>query len=155
VRSRAEVARLAAERALHAVGEVGVAPVQDLAEEVREQLDELAGQVLIRGSREVVDRDRHVADFPAGRLGDLAHRFGERQEPRPGQLVEPPDVAVVCQRRDGDVGDVVRVDERLGHVAGGQRHLAAPDPLDDVVLAEVLGEPCGAHDRQLHYRAAR
>jgi hypothetical protein len=47
-------------------------------------------------------------------------------------------VAVVRQRRDRDVGDVVGVDERLGHVARGQRHLAAPDPVDDVVLAEVL-----------------
>ena len=38
-----EVARLAAEGALHAVGQVGVAAVEDLAEQVGEELDDLAG----------------------------------------------------------------------------------------------------------------
>ena len=86
---------LAAEGALDSVRQVRVAAVQDFAEQIGEQLDELAGQVLIGGGRKVLDRDRHVADLPAGRVGDLVHSRGERQEPGPGQLVELADVPVV------------------------------------------------------------
>ena len=56
---------------------------------------------------------------------------------------------IVGQRRDRDVGDVVGVDERLGRVSGRERDLAAQDLLAPVVLAEVLGEPGRAQDRQL------
>ena len=60
----------------------------------------------------------HVRDLAAGGAGDLVHRLGERQQARAGQLVELADVAVVGERGDGDVGDVVGVDERLRRVAG-------------------------------------
>jgi hypothetical protein len=58
-------------------------------------------------------------------------------------------VAVVGERLDGDVGDVVGVDERRGNVAGREPDLAAQDVLAHVVLAEVLHEPRRAQDGQL------
>ena len=61
---------------------------------------------------------------------------------------------VVGQRRDRDVGDVVGVDERLRGVTGRKGDLAAEHVLEHVVLAEVLGEPGRAHDRQLGARVA-
>jgi hypothetical protein len=58
-------------------------------------------------------------------------------------------VPVVRERRDRDVGDVVGVHERLGHVAGGQSDLAAHDEIPPEVLAEVLREPRRANDREV------
>jgi hypothetical protein len=58
-------------------------------------------------------------------------------------------VPIVGQRRDRDIGDVVGVDERLGRVSGRKRNLARLDLFLPVVLAEVLGEPGRAQDRQL------
>ena len=68
----------------------------------------------------LLDGDRHVADVPARRLGDLADGVGERHQPRAGQLVDLADVAVVGERRHRDVGDVVGVDERLELIGGGK-----------------------------------
>ena len=82
------------------------------------------------------------------RRGDLVDRLGEGQQARAGQLVQLADVAVIGERGDGDVGDVVGVDERLGGVAGRERHLAAEHVVEHVVLAEVLREPRRAHDGQ-------
>ena len=45
-----EVLRLPPEGALHAVRQVGVAPVEHLAEQVGEQVDELARYALLGGS---------------------------------------------------------------------------------------------------------
>ena len=78
--------------------------------------------------------------------------LGEGQQPGPGQLVELANVALVGQRRDRDIRDVVRVDERLGCLTRRQGHLAAHHGLAPVVLAEVLREPGRAHDRQLGAR---
>ena len=142
-----EVARGAAERALDAVGESRVAAVEDLGEQVAQQRDDVGGDAMageLLG--EVRVGDRREADVPAGGVGDLADRVGEREQPRPGQLVELPGVAVLRERGDGDVGDVVGVDERLGHVADRQRDLAGQHGLAQVVLAEVLAEPAAADD---------
>ena len=54
---------------------------------------------------------------------------------------------VLRQRGDGDVGDVLDVDERLAHVAERQRQRALDDALEEEALAEVLGEPAAADDR--------
>ncbi len=45
---------------------------------------------------------------------------------------------VLRQRRDGDIGDIVGVDERLEDVLRREYDLAAEDRLQEVVLAEVL-----------------
>jgi hypothetical protein len=47
---------------------VGVATVEDLAEEVGEQLDELRRDVLVGGGGKVLDRNRDVPELPPGRL---------------------------------------------------------------------------------------
>jgi hypothetical protein len=84
-----EVAGLAAERAGHAVGHVRVTAVQDLAVQVRKQVDDLSRDaLLIGGSGVLFDRHGLVADVPAGRLGDLADGVGEGEQARLGQLVE-------------------------------------------------------------------
>src|SRR6516165_9941438 len=58
-----EVAWLPAQRAVDAVGRVRVAPVQDLAKQVREQVYHLTWHALVRGrGRVLLDRDRHIAD---------------------------------------------------------------------------------------------
>ena len=146
----AEVPRLAAEGTLHAVGHAGVAAVEDLTEDEGQHLDELARNALLGSGRgEVLDRDRDVADLAAHRPGDFQDRLSEREEPGPGELVELPDVPIVGQRRDRDVGDVVGVDERLRRIPGRKRNLVALDLFLPVVLAEVLGEPGRAQDRQL------
>ena len=92
--------------------------------------------------RELLGGDRHVADVPSRRRADLGRGIREGEQPRPGHLVPLPDVAIVGQRGDGDVGDVVGVDERLGHVPGRERELAVVDGLEQEPLAEVLAEPC-------------
>src|SRR4051794_31396681 len=61
-----EVAWLASERPLHAVGQPGVAPIEHLAEQVREQSDDLAGNALLRSRGGVlVERDGQVGDLAA------------------------------------------------------------------------------------------
>ena len=70
-----------------------------------------------------------------------ADGVGEGQQPRPGHLVDLARVAVLGERGDRDVGDVVDVDERLGHVAGGQgEHAVERSASSEEALAEVLGE---------------
>jgi hypothetical protein len=56
-------------------------------------------------------------------------------------------VGVLGERGDGDGGDVVGVDERLGRRTDRQHHLAGEDRLEQVALGEVLHEPAAAHDR--------
>jgi hypothetical protein len=135
---------------LHAVSEVRVAPVEDRTEQVREHGDDVSRHALLGGSRRILlDRHRQVPDVTAGRRAEVVGHVGECQEPGPGQLIELADVLVVGQRGDGDVGDVVRVHEGLGRVAGGERDLAAQDAVQHVVLAEVLHEPGRADDREI------
>ena len=83
---------------------------------------------------------------------DLVHRFGEREEFRPGQLVYLALVAVFRQRGDGDIGDVVHVDEWLSDVTGRKRDLTREDHVEELSFGEVLGEPAGAHNRPLDAR---
>jgi hypothetical protein len=56
------------------------------------------------------------------------------------------------QGRDGDVGDVLGVDERLPHAVHGQRDLPREHLLQQEALAEVLAEPAAPHDRPLGAR---
>ena len=57
-----------AEDPLNAVGQVGVAPVHDFAEQVGEQVDRLARHALLGGrSLVLLDRDRHVTDLATRR----------------------------------------------------------------------------------------
>src|ERR671919_596425 len=68
----AEVPRLAAEGALNAVGQAGVATVEDLTKDEGQHLDDLARNALLGSSGgEVLDRDRYVADLAAHRPGDF------------------------------------------------------------------------------------
>ena len=98
---------------------------------------------------EVVGRHADEAHVAAGRGGDLRRGLVEAQRARAGQLVDLAVVAVLGQRGDRDVGDVLDVDERLGHVARGQRDLARADDVGQERLAEVLREPAAAHDGPL------
>jgi hypothetical protein len=84
--------------------------------------------LLVQPGSEVLDRHRHVADLPARRLSDLPDGVGERQQAGAGQLVDLAHMAVVGQRGDRDVGDVVGVDERLRRVRGRERELPASRP---------------------------
>ena len=68
------------------------------------------GGVLLTG-------DLQVTDLAAGRLGDLPDSVGESQQPGPGQLVGLAGVPIFGKRGDRDIGDVLDVDERLGHVS--------------------------------------
>jgi hypothetical protein len=97
----------------------------------------------------LLERDRDVADLAADRGGELGGNLVEGERARAGQLVEPADVAVVGERRDRHIGDIVGVEERRRHVAGGKPDLAAQDVLEHVVLAQVLHEPGRAQHRQL------
>jgi hypothetical protein len=63
-------------------------------------------------------------------------------------------VSVLGQGGDGDIGDVLGIDERFGHLAGGERDLAGQDLVPPVILAEVLREPGGAQDGQLGARGS-
>ena len=116
-REGAEVAGFPAESALDAVGRVCVAAVEDLGEQEHEQFDHLAWEALLsKGCGELVNGHGQVADVSAGRRRDLLDGLGEGQQSGSGQLVEFADVSVVGQCSDGDVGDVVCVDKRLGRV---------------------------------------
>ena len=137
-----EVARLAPERLAHAVGRVRVAAVDDLAEQVREQVHDIGRHAVVAQlGRVLLERDRHVAERAPARGRDDGGGVRERQRVRAGELVEPADVAVVGERGDGDVGEVVDIEERRGHVTARQPDLAAEHVLEHVVLAEVLHEP--------------
>ncbi|MCW2939174.1 MAG: hypothetical protein JWN00_2159 [Actinomycetia bacterium] len=64
--------------------------------------------------------DVEVTDRAPGGLADEVCRLTEADRPRAGQLVDLAAVAVFGQRRRGDLGDVLGVDERCAPVAGGQ-----------------------------------
>ena len=77
------------------------------------------GRQLVRGELggELVGRDAPEADVAAGGARDLGDGLGEAQQPRPGQLVELADMPVARSSAvDGDVGDVVGIDERLADI---------------------------------------
>ena len=93
-----------------------------------------------------------VLDRASGGLGDLVHRFSEREESGPGDFVHLARVAVFSQRCDGDIGDVVRVDERLSDVTGWERDLAGQNHVKELSFGEVLAEPAGANHGPLDAR---
>ncbi len=96
---------------------------------------------------EVGHGDRLVAQLAPAGLRDLRDGLAERQQPRAGDLVDAPGVPGLGQRGHGHVGDVVRVDERLAPRVRGQRQLAGQQRLQELGLAEVLGEPGRADHR--------
>lgn len=55
-------------------------------------------------------------------------------------------MTVVGERRDGDVRDVVHVDEGLDRVSGRQCELSGEYGLQEEALVEVLVEPAGPDD---------
>ena len=144
-----EVARLAPERVADAVGGARVAPVETTSANryVSSSTTSAGTPCSAQLGRVLLERDRHVAQRAPGRGGDDRGGVGERQRVWAGQLVEPADVAVVGERRDGDVGEVVDVEERRRHVAARQPDLAAEHVVEHVVLAEVLHEPGGSAGR--------
>ena len=97
----------------------------------------------------LLDGDRNVPERAAGRLGDLLDRFREGQQARTGQLVDPTGVPFLRQRRDGHVGDVVGVDERLDRVARREGDFSAQHLIAEEPFAEVLVEPGRAEDGPL------
>src|SRR5690348_3038979 len=143
-----EVAWRAAERLFHAVGEGGVAAVQDGGEQVRDERHLVPGESG-RGKPggELLERDGGEPDRPFRGARDLADRIAECQQPRPGELVELTGVPVIEERFRGDLGDIVAVDEWLGDAIDGERDLTAEDRVEQECLAEVLREPAAAQDR--------
>ena len=103
-------------------------------------------------ARERFGRYLDISDRASRSVGDLVHGFGEREESGSGDFVYLPRVAVFGQRGDGDIGDVVHVDERLRDVAGGKRDLALEYHAEELPFGEVLAEPAGANDGPLDLR---
>src|SRR5918997_6174182 len=102
-----EVLGLAAQGALDSIRQVGVAPVEDLAEQVGQEREELGRHVRFgQDGFELLQGDRDEADLASGRLRDLAYRLLEGQEPGAGELV---DLARVPALRQGGHRDVCYV----------------------------------------------
>ena len=145
-----EVAWFPTEGVPDTVGEAGVATVEHLREQIRQELHVLVGDLLLDHARDVVvHRDRHEGEVATGRATDRGDCVGERQQPRTGQLVQLTRVSGLGECGDRDVGDVVDVDERFDHVAHGQRDLSEQHRLQEITLAEVLRKPRCAQDRPL------
>jgi hypothetical protein len=129
---------------------VGVAAVEDLGKEVAQQAYDLVRDAVAGHRRHVIrHRNRHEADLTARCPGDLPDGFSEGQQPWARQLVDAAGVSVLGEGGGRDVGDVLGVDERLAHIADGERDLAGEHRLEQVALAEVLAEPAAPHDRPL------
>jgi hypothetical protein len=74
----------------------------------------------------------------APRRTHLGGRLGGGQRPWAGRLVQLADVPVVGQGGDRDLGDVVGVHDRRGHLAAREPQLATdvwppPDPLGEAL----------------------
>ncbi|MDW6062508.1 hypothetical protein SAZ11_36350 [Streptomyces sp. FXJ1.4098] len=91
--------------------------------------------------------DVDVADRAPGGFADEVGGLAEADRPRAGELVGLAAVAVVGQRRHGDLGDVLGVDERCAPVAGGQGQGSVQASGQLEALAEVLREPGRPQDR--------
>ena len=72
------------------------------------------------------------------------------QQLRAGELIDPARLHLPEQRRDGDVGYVVDVHDRLGDVARRQGEHAGLHIASEEALAEVLREEGAAHDGGRH-----
>jgi hypothetical protein len=133
-----EVAGLAVQGVLDAVGLRAVPAVEELGDERGQWPGELArGAVAEDGVGELVPGDRLVAEGAARRPGDLADAFGEGPQAGDRQLLALARVAVLGESGRRDVGDVVGVDERVGVVAGGQSQHAVAQRLEERTLVEV------------------
>ena len=75
----------------------------------------------------------------------MTARIAKRQEARPRHLVQLPRVALLAQRGDRDVGDVVYVDDRFANIAGRQSDHTVQCGLPQIALAEVLRKPGRTH----------
>jgi hypothetical protein len=81
-----------------------------------------------------------------GRGADDRGDLVEREQPRTGEFVDALLVTCFCEYGRGDVGDVVRVDDRLADATGGERDGAVEHGVEEEVLAEVLGEEAAPLD---------
>src|SRR5689334_13055784 len=132
-----EFAWRAAERLFHAVGEGGVAAVQDGGEQVRDERHLVPGESGCgEPGGELLERDGGESDRPFRGARDLADRIAECQQPRPGELVELAGVPVIEERFRGDLGDIIAVDERLGDAIDGERDPTAEGRAEQEALAE-------------------
>jgi AraC-like DNA-binding protein len=111
-----------------------------VAESVREQPRDGGWHPLCHLPSDVDLRiDVNVPDRATGRLADHRGRLPKGQRSRPGEVVNPTVVPVLGQRRDGDGGDVLGIDERNPPV--GHRQVPREDARQPERLTEVLGEP--------------
>ena len=55
-------------------------------------------------------------------------------------------MAVFGERCCGDIGNVVRIDEGLGHLSRGQGDVTGQDHVQELSFGEVLIEPARAQD---------
>lgn len=82
----------------------------------------------------------------APRRTHLGGRLGGGQRPWAGQLVQLADVPVVGQGGDRDLGDVVGVHDRRGHLAAREPQLATEHVLQQVVAFMSTGPMDGPID---------
>ena len=97
-------------------------------------------------ANEFLDGDLYVAQLAAGSPGDLVDGLCEGHQARARDLVNLPLMTGLGQSRDGDIRNVLRVDERLANGAGGQREHTVAQRVHEEALAEVLVEPTGTDD---------
>src|SRR5215469_3705453 len=84
-----EVAGWAAERPFHPVAERRVAAIQDGGKQVGDERHLVLVEACSgKPGGELLRRDRCEPDRPPGRAGNLLKRIVERQQPRPGELIE-------------------------------------------------------------------
>ena len=102
-----------AECSLDTVGDVGVV-AEDLTKEVGQEGDQLRGHAMVSGAGCVVlDCHRHVGDGATGGPAQLGRHVCQCVEAGAGQLVDFAPMAILGQRREGHIGDVVGIDEWL------------------------------------------
>jgi hypothetical protein len=115
-----KVPGLASEGALDPVGELGVAAIEDGGEEVVQEGDEVGGELVgFETLDEIFPCDLLIMDVSTGGLGDLFDGHREAEQFGSGQFVELAGVPIVGEGGDGDLGDVIGVDEGFDDCAGG------------------------------------
>ncbi len=76
---------------------------------------------------EIFERDRHVGHRQAGGGVDGCHRIAKCQQARAGQYIELIIVTIIGESGDGNLCDVVDINEGLKPLAGGHGDNAAHD----------------------------
>ena len=91
-----------------------------------------------------------MPDLASGGLRKLGRHIREGHQSRACHLVEFAFVTLFGQRRDGDIGDVVNVDDGLDDIAAGHRKNAGQNRIAQVAFREVLREPGGPDDGEVY-----